>query len=217
MNHNKSSVERSERKERKPGCISEPTDGWLVDEDAESACRVVKQNEEHQRRTLLPISPVALESEADMILLPAAPPPPPLHRQVGTLLPLTTWLQGGERGRRARPKCFTADVAALPQQPFPIQNWCPDCSTGVYTPAYWSSGFLQLQASLHGKKIVSMHPLLSPPEVLCATELMYPISYCFYVKSHCEILISEVESTDRLVWCLFHTAVDKWSQHTCRT
>lgn len=55
---------------------------------------------EHQRRTLLQMSPVALESEADMILLPALslpppPPPPQLHRKGGTLLPSARGYGGG--------------------------------------------------------------------------------------------------------------------------
>lgn len=160
--------------------VSEQTDMGLVDDEAEFACRVIKQKGEHQQRTLLQMSPVALESEADMILL-AALSPPPLHRKGGTLLPSATWLQGGERGRRAQPKCFTADVAALPQQPFPIQNWCPDCSTGVYTPAYWygTVGFFSFEPALMVSCILpwvpspSLVPQISPASVS---------TYCSYVN-----------------------------------
>lgn len=136
---------RGEEKNRRD--VSQQTDRVLMMRRLRLACRVIKQKGEHQQRTLLQMSPVALESEADMILLPALSSPP-LHRKGGTLLLSARGYRGvggeRERGRRAQPKCFTADVAALPQQPFPIQNWCPYCSTGVYTPAYWYSGFLHL-------------------------------------------------------------------------
>lgn len=51
-----------------------------MDGETEFACRVIKQNGQHQQRTLLQMSPVALESEADMIVLPALSSPP-LHRK----------------------------------------------------------------------------------------------------------------------------------------
>lgn len=92
----------------------------LMNEETELACRVIKQRGPHQQRTLLQMSPLALESEADMMLLPALSSPP-LHRKGGTLLPSARGYRGRER-ERAQPKCFTADVAALPQQPFLIQN-----------------------------------------------------------------------------------------------
>lgn len=114
------------------------------------------KHQQHQQRTLLQMSPVALESEADMILLLALSPPP-LHRKAGRFSRQQRGYRG-ERGRQAHPKCFTADVAALPQQPFPIQNWCPDCSIGVYTPAYWYStaGLFSLEPALmYEKKLFS--------------------------------------------------------------
>lgn len=117
------------------------------------------ENGQRQRRTLLQMSPVALESEADIFVLPALPSPP-LHRRGKKKKrqnppPLSPWLQRGEREGGAQPKCFTADAAALPQQPFPIQNWCPYCSTGVHTPAYcYSTVFIWFHASF---------PLLAPP------------------------------------------------------
>lgn len=68
------------------------------------------------------MSPVALESEADIFVLPALSSPP-LHRgkkaEPSSPLPVIT---GGRGEGGAQPKCFTADVAVLPQQPFPIQN-----------------------------------------------------------------------------------------------
>lgn len=76
-------------------------------------------------RTLLQMSPVALESEADIFVLPALSSPP-LHRkkkkQTGRALLPSAHDYRKQREGGAQPKCFTADVAALPQQPFPIQN-----------------------------------------------------------------------------------------------
>ena len=111
---------RADKKQRED--VSEQTDGGLMNEEVESACRVIKQKGEHQQRTLLQMSPVALESEADMILLPAFSSSPHCTEKAepSSLLPVVTG--GRERGRRAQPKCFTADVAALLHQPFPIQN-----------------------------------------------------------------------------------------------
>lgn len=67
-----------------------------MDEETDFACRVIKQNGEHQQRTLLQMSPVALESEADMTVLPALSSPP-LHGKGRTLLPSARGYRGGGR------------------------------------------------------------------------------------------------------------------------
>lgn len=103
--------------------VSEQTDGGLMDKETEFACRVTEQNGQHQQRTLLQMSPVALESEADIFVLPALSSPHCIEKKKKRQNPPPSARDyRREREGGAQTKCFTADVAALPQQPFPIQN-----------------------------------------------------------------------------------------------
>lgn len=100
------------------------------------------------------MSPVALESEADMLLLPVLSSP---HGKEGEE-PSSPQPVG--RGREAcTPKCFAA-IAALPQQSFPIQNWCPDCSSVVHMPACWRA--LLLSANPSWTKSLFLLPIYTP-------------------------------------------------------
>lgn len=92
-----------------------------MNEGTELACRVIKQRGEHQQRTLLQMSPLALESEADMFLLPALSSPP-LHRKSRALLPSARGYRMEREGGALSLSVSQLTLLRCLQQPFPIQN-----------------------------------------------------------------------------------------------